>query len=271
MAPFYFRSIWISDVHLGTRSLQSKQLLDFLQNTESEFLYLVGDILDLLQARRSWHWPKINDRIIQAIFDKARNGTKVFYIPGNHDHLLRNFNGNTINNIQILNKAIHQTANGRKYLVLHGDKFDCVIQHSPWLANIGSIAYDILLILNRWVNSLRVNFGLEYRSFSAWLKHQVKIVVNYIGSFEEIVAREVEENNVDGLICGHIHQATVKNIGDILYSNSGDWVESCTALAENQEGTLGVIEWAGRNQIKDALIHERTKNMYRNRCLASSN
>ena len=271
MPPLHFRSIWISDIHLGTRSLQSRQLLNFLRNTESEYLYLVGDILDLLQAKRSWHWPEINDRIVHTVFEKAKNGTKVFYIPGNHDHLLRNFDGNTVNNITIKNQIIHETVTGHRYLVLHGDKFDCVVQNSPWLANIGSIAYDILLILNRWVNRMRNGLGLEYRSLSAWFKHQVKIVVNYIGSFEEVVVREVEENNVDGLICGHIHQASIKNIGDILYTNSGDWVESCTALAENHDGTLGVVEWARRNPLEDILAYGDEKDLYNNRCLAPTN
>jgi len=243
MSSFTFRSIWISDVHLGTRNLQSKQLLDFLVHTESEHLYLVGDILDLLQARRKWHWPPINDQIIHAVFEKARKGTKVFYIPGNHDHLLRAFDGNTLNNITIINRVIHETADGRRYLVLHGDKFDCVIQNSPWLATLGSMVYESLLVLNRVVNGVRTGLGFEYRSLSAWLKQQVKSVVNYIGSFEEVIVREVEENQVDGLICGHIHQAAVKTIGQVLYTNSGDWVESCTAIAETFEGNFELIKW----------------------------
>lgn len=271
MAPLRFRSIWISDVHLGTRNLQSGKLLDFLLNTESEFLYLVGDILDLLQIRRKWHWPKINDKIIDTVFEKAANGTKVVYIPGNHDYLLRNFEGNTINNITIKNRVIHETVDGGRYLVLHGDKFDCVIQNSPWLANIGSIAYEIALILNRWANRFRMGMGMEYRSLSAWLKHQVKIVVNYIGRFEDEIVREVEQNNVDGLICGHIHHAAVKTIGNILYTNAGDWVESCTALAENHDGTLGVVEWTHEKPVLDALPLLKKRNLCRNRFLAPSN
>jgi len=270
MAPLHFRSLWISDIHLGTRSLQSRKLLDFLSSTESEYLYLVGDILDLQQAKRSWHWPKINDRIVQAVFDKAANGTRVFYVPGNHDQLLRNYDGTRVKNIEITNQVIHETASGQRYLVLHGDKFDCVIQNSPWLATIGSISYDLLLIANRWINNCRKFFGLEYRSISSWLKHQTKVVVNYIGKFEEVVVREVEDNGVDGLICGHIHQAAVKNIGNILYTNSGDWVESCTALAENHDGTLGVIEWV-TPQMGATLAYDDNKDMYRNRCLASTN
>lgn len=271
MSSFTFRSIWISDVHLGTRNLQSRQLLDFLLHTESEHLYLVGDILDLLQARRKWHWPAINDQIIQAVFEKARNGTKVFYIPGNHDHLLRTFAGNTVNNITILNRAVHETADGRRYLVLHGDLFDCVVQKSPWLASMGSLIYEALLVLNRLVNRVRFALGLEYRSFSAWLKHQVKSVVNYIGNFEEVLVQEVEKNGVDGLICGHIHQAAVKTIGNVLYTNSGDWVESCTALAENHDGTLGVVEWPRMKRGNESPAYGANEDLCRNRCLASTN
>ena len=152
MPPLQFRSIWISDLHLGTRNLQSEQLLDFLQKTESEYLYLVGDILDLLQARRKWYWPRINDRIVQAVLDKAKNGTRVVYIPGNHDHVLRRFYGMVFNNVRISNKVVHETADGRRYLVIHGDKFDPVVQNSPWLATIGSMLYNLALTLNRFCN-----------------------------------------------------------------------------------------------------------------------
>ncbi|MBM9512031.1 UDP-2,3-diacylglucosamine diphosphatase [Desulfogranum marinum] len=271
MSQLHFRSIWISDVHLGTKNLQSKKLLDFLQKTESEYLYLVGDILDLLQAQKNWHWPAINTRIVQAVFDKAANGTKVYYIPGNHDHVLRQFSGNTINNIQIENNVIHTTVNGGKYLVMHGDKFDPVIQKSPWLASIGSSSYAMLLVVNRWLNVGRRMMGKDYRSISAWMKHQVKIVVNYMGQFEDVVTQEVVENDVDGLICGHIHKAGIREIGNILYTNSGDWVESCTALAENKEGRLGVIEWAQNTNYEHMAAKEDYEDMYRDRCLASSN
>ncbi len=270
MRPLHFRSLWLSDTHLGTRSLQSRQLLDFLKNTESEYLYLVGDILDLEHAKRSWHWPRINEKIVRIILDKAAGGTRVIYIPGNHDHILRHLDGTVVKNIEIANQAVHCTANGCRYLVTHGDEFDCVIQNSPWLATVGSVAYDWLLIINRLINNCRRFFGLEYQSISAWLKHQTKIVVNYIGKFEQVVVDVVEKNGVDGLICGHIHHAAVRTIGNVLYTNSGDWVESCTALAESSNGTLGVIEWAGSNPIREVRAYERVDDSYRNRCLASS-
>jgi UDP-2,3-diacylglucosamine pyrophosphatase LpxH len=252
MPKLHFRTIWISDLHLGTRNLQSEKLLDFLLQTESEFLYLVGDIFDLVQARSQWYWPEVNDNIVQAILNKAENGTRVFYIPGNHDHMLRKFNGTSINRIRIVNNAVHETADGRRYLVLHGDVFDPVIQNIPWLANIGSRAYVMLLVVNRWFNLGRRAMGREYSSISSWMKHQVKIVVNYMGRFEEVVVREVREHKVDGLICGHIHRAAIREIDNILYTNSGDWVESCTALAENVDGRLGIIEWHNQQPLKES-------------------
>ena len=167
MPRHHFRSLWISDLHLGTRSLQNDKLLDFLLQTESDYLYLVGDIFDLLQAQKGWHWPAVNDRIVEAILAKAEGGTQVIYIPGNHDHMLRKFDGGTVNNIRIQNSAIHETVDGSRYLVLHGDKFDPVVQHSPWLASIGSACYDVLLLCNRWFNFGRRQAKREYRSLSS--------------------------------------------------------------------------------------------------------
>ncbi|WP_084312441.1 UDP-2,3-diacylglucosamine diphosphatase [Desulfobulbus elongatus] len=271
MPPHHFRSLWISDLHLGTRSLQREHLLDFLLQTESEYLYLVGDIFDLLQAQKRWHWPAINDRIVRAILAKAENGTKVVYIPGNHDHMLRTFDGCIVSNIRIQNNAVHETADGRRYLVLHGDTFDPVVQHSPWLASIGSALYDVLLLCNRWFNFGRRRAGRQYFSLSSWLKHQAKIAVNYMARFEEVVARAAAEHRVDGLICGHIHRASIRQIGPVLYTNSGDWVESCTALAENHCGRLGVIEWRRHQPLQEAAAAKAYEDLYRDRCLASPN
>lgn len=271
MTLYRFRSIFISDLHLGTRNLHSEQLLEFLTHTESEYLYLVGDIFDLLQAQKKWYWPEINDRIVDAIFAKAGNGTKVFYIPGNHDHILRKFYSNTINSIRIANPVIHETADGCKYLVIHWDKFDPVVRKSPWMAKFGSSAYEKLLVVNRWFNRIRKALGKDQKSLSARLKHQVKIAVNYMGRFEEGVVREAGSCEVDGLICCHIHRAAVRKTGDVLYTNSGDWVESCTALAENRQGYLGVMEWKKEKLFSGRLPAAGYKNLYRHRCLATSN
>lgn len=272
MQQLHFRSLWISDTHLGGKNLNSRQLHEFLQNTESDYLYLVGDIFDLWKLRRRWFWPEVNDHIVNLILRKAQNGTKVYYLPGNHDDIVRKFTGTTFHGIDIREEMVHTAVDGRRYLVLHGDKFDCVVQHSVWLANIGSVLYDSLLLVNRWYNSYRRLRGKEYFSVSAWLKHKCKTAVNYIGDFEEVLIREIRDNNVDGLICGHIHHASIKTMGDFLYSNSGDWVESCTALAENVNGHLGIIQWVEQNPVKElAMTSGYEQNRYRNRCLASAN
>jgi UDP-2,3-diacylglucosamine pyrophosphatase LpxH len=271
MAQQHFRSIWISDLHLGTRSLKNEQVLDFLLRTDSDYLYLVGDIFDLVQANKAWHWPAVNDRIVQTLLAKAASGTQVVYLPGNHDHMLRSLDGLSIGNIRIQNTAIHQTVDGRRYLVLHGDTFDPVIRHCPWLAKTGSVAYALLLRCNRWFKIRRPGKKHEHRTLSAWLKHQTKRAVNFIGQFDALVAKEVAAHRVDGLICGHIHRAGIREIGSALYTNTGDWVESCTALAENQCGRLGVIEWPTHQPLREAVSVVKHENLYSHRCLASPN
>lgn len=271
MPQQYYRAIWISDLHLGSKNVQSQSLLDFLEQTESEFLYLVGDIIDLMQLQKKWHWPKINDQIVQSIYAKAQNGTKVFYIPGNHDALVRRFAGLDVHGVRIITKVIHETVNGRRYLVMHGDKFDPVVQQSPRLASLGSSLYDYALSLSRYINILLGLLRCRYRSLSSWLKHQVKMAVNYMGHFEEVVAREGLGQGVDGLICGHIHRAGIRQLGSILYSNSGDWVESCTALAENHHGYLDLIQWPVQSTLRSTIAQTHYEDVYRDRCLAPTN
>ena len=272
MEPQHFRSIWISDTHLGGRNLQSKKLLQFLQATESDFLYLVGDIFDLWKLKRSWYWPAINDKIVSTLLQKAANGTRVYYLPGNHDEMLRPYNGSVISGIHLANEVVHETADGSRYLVMHGDKFDCVIQKKKWLANLGSVLYDGLLIINRWYNLARSILGEEYHSISASIKHRTKQAVNYIGNFEQVLVTEAREKNVEGLICGHIHHAAIRNIDGVLYSNAGDWVESCTALVENQSGMIGIVDWHDKSTAGE-LIHtdDYYEDRYRDRCLAPTN
>ena len=269
----HFRSIWISDTHLGGRNMKSRQLYEFLQNSDSDYLYLVGDILDFQQLARRWHWPEINHRIISLVLDKASRGTKVVYLPGNHDGVLRNYCGSRFNDIAIENEVIHTAADGRRYLILHGDKFDCVVQKSPWLASIGGRLYEFLLGFNRRFNKLRSFLGKDYFSISAYLKLKCKKAVNYIGDFEDLLLSEIEKNQVDGIVCGHIHHASIKLLGDNLYSNSGDWVESCTALAENSNGTFGIIQWQDSHPVPmtaDVKGYEE-KDRYSDRCLAPTN
>lgn len=268
----HFRSIWISDTHLGGKNIQSQQLLDFLNNTESEYLYLVGDMIDLQQLRRKWYWPEINNRIVSSILNKAQNGTRVFYLPGNHDAALRNFSGNIIQQIAIHSEAVHTTLDGRKLLVLHGDKFDRVVQHNPWLAHLGGWIYELLLSLNQKINTVRRFFGKNYFSVSAYLKHKCKKIVSHIGDFETNLIAEMRKHNADGIICGHIHHASIKAMGNFIYSNSGDWVESCTALAESVNGTLGIVEWREINVRQDISAQKiNEEDRYSDRCLAPSN
>jgi UDP-2,3-diacylglucosamine pyrophosphatase LpxH len=272
MQPVHFRAIWISDTHLGGRNLQSKKLLNFLQATESESLYLVGDILDLWKLRRDWHWPAINDRIIATILKKAAAGTMVYYLPGNHDEMIRPYCGSNINGVKVVEELVHRAVDGSRYLVLHGDRFDCVIQKKKWLADLGSVLYDSLLVINRWYNKISGGLGRPYYSISADIKHRVKKAVNYIGNFEQTVVDEARAKHVDGLICGHIHHAAIRYIDGVLYSNAGDWVESCTALVENINGTLGIINWHDASSTQELVSTEAYhEDRYRDRCLAPTN
>lgn len=243
MKSMYFRSIWLSDLHLGSKNVNSAYLLDFLKNTDSEYLYLVGDIIDFWELRKKSYWPQINNRIVRNVLRKARTGTKVIYIPGNHDDIVRQFDGQRLHGVTISNEVIHSTTDGRRFLVIHGDEFDCVVRHNKWLAELGSLAYEVLLTVNGFWNRMRLKMGLSYWSLSAFLKYQVKQAVNFIGNFEKIVVAEAARRKVDGLICGHIHHAAIKKMDRITYNNIGDWVESCTALAETPDGSLTILRW----------------------------
>ncbi|WP_051279017.1 UDP-2,3-diacylglucosamine diphosphatase [Chitinilyticum aquatile] len=238
-----FRSIWISDVHLGTAGCQAGYLLDFLKHTDAEHLYLVGDIIDGWALKRSWFWHQSHNDVIQKILRKARKGCKVTFIPGNHDEAARQFLGLMFGEIRIEDEIIHTTADGRHFLVLHGDRFDGVVQCARWLAVVGDRLYGITLTLNHWFNRLRARLGLGYWSLSQYLKHKVKTAVNFVTDFEEAVANEARDRGLDGVICGHIHKAEMRDINGILYCNDGDWVESLTALVEMPCGELRILTW----------------------------
>jgi UDP-2,3-diacylglucosamine pyrophosphatase LpxH len=238
-----FRAIWISDIHLGTRGSQAGLLLDFLRVTESRYLYLVGDIVDNWRLRRAWYWPQVHNDVIQKLLRKARKGTRVVYVPGNHDDFFRDFCRHRFGNVAILKEAIHQTADGRRLAVLHGDEFDGIVRYARWLAFLGDRAYNFALAFNKWLNVVRRAFGLPYWSLSATLKHKVKNAVRYICDFEHAVVMAARERGADGVVCGHIHTAEMREIDGILYCNDGDWVESCTALVEHLDGRLEIIRW----------------------------
>lgn len=242
-ASQHYRAIWISDVHLGTSGCQANYLLDFLKHNDSDYLYLVGDIIDGWALKRGWYWHQSHNDVVQKILRKARKGTQVTYIAGNHDEVMRQFLGLAFGGIEICDEAVHVTADGRKLLITHGDLFDAVIQCARWLAIVGDHAYTVTLRLNRWFNHIRARFGLEYWSLSQFLKHKVKKAVNFVTQFEEAVAKEARERGMDGVVCGHIHKAEMREINGILYCNDGDWVESMSALVETMEGELKIVTW----------------------------
>jgi UDP-2,3-diacylglucosamine pyrophosphatase LpxH len=237
-----FRTLWISDLHLGTPGCQAEALLGFLKHTECETLYLVGDIVDGWQLRRQWYWPQAHNDVVQKLLRKARKGTRVIFIPGNHDEFARRYLGHDFGGIEVAEDWVHETADGRKLWVTHGDLFDGVIQCAKWLAHVGDSLYEFTLRLNRHLNSLRARMGLPYWSLSKYLKLKVKRAVSYVGDFETALAREARKRGVHGVVCGHIHHAELREIDGILYANDGDWVESLTALAEHADGRLEIID-----------------------------
>ncbi|HET7794191.1 MAG TPA: UDP-2,3-diacylglucosamine diphosphatase [Rhizobacter sp.] len=239
-----YRSLWISDLHLGTPGCQAQALLDFLKRTECEHLFLVGDIIDGWQLRRSWYWPQAHNDVIQKLLRKARKGTRVIFIPGNHDEFARRYVGHNFGGIDVAEEWVHQTADGKRLWITHGDYFDGVIQCAKWLAHVGDTLYEFTLKLNRHLNSLRARLGLPYWSLSKYLKLKVKRAVNFIGDFESAVAKEARRRGAQGVVCGHIHHAELREIDGIVYANDGDWVESLTALAEHADGRLEIIDWA---------------------------
>ena len=238
-----WRSIWISDTHLGTRGCKCQLLLDFLRHNESEYLYLVGDLIDGWKLRRGWFWPQEHNDVVQKVLRKVRHGTKAFFIPGNHDEFARDFLGLNVGDIDILPFTIHVTADRKRLLVIHGDQFDGVMKYAKWLAHLGDSAYEFALRLNGGFNWLRRKLGLPYWSLSKYLKLKVKHAVNFISDFECALAAEARRQGVDGVVCGHIHHPEIRDIDGILYCNDGDWVESCTALVEDFDGSLQLIHW----------------------------
>ncbi|MGV8713446.1 MAG: UDP-2,3-diacylglucosamine diphosphatase [Nitrosomonas sp.] len=256
ITPIKVRSVWISDVHLGFRGCQADALLHFLNSVESDYLFLVGDIVDFWSIKKSPYWPQKHTDVIRCILGKAKHGTKVIYIPGNHDEALRECVSHVFGNIEIHQDYIHTLAEGKKLLIMHGDEFDVIVKNSRWLAKLGNVAYDSLLDLNHYLNGLRKFFGYSYWSLAAFLKLKVKNAVSYISSFEEALAHLAREREVDGVVCGHIHHAELREINSVLYCNDGDWVESCSTLLEHTDGSLELIFWAERFEEYKNGLHE---------------
>ena len=242
LAPRRYRSAWISDAHLGTRGCNAAALLDFLRENDFDTLYIVGDLIDIWSLRREIYWPQQHNDVIQKILRKARKGTHVIYIPGNHDELVSDFCG-TYGNIEIKQTAIHVTASGERILIIHGHELDAVVQNVKWLAFAGDVGYQFLLSLNPLIDFVRRRFGLGYWSLSAYAKRRVKDAVSFIGKFEAAVAHYAKRYRVDAVLCGHIHSAAIREFGNVTYYNCGDWVENCTALVEGEDGILSMINY----------------------------
>ena len=238
------RTVWISDLHLGTPGCRANAVLDFLRHVECEQLFLVGDIIDGWQLKRNWYWPQTHNDVVQKVLRKARKGTRVIFVPGNHDEFARRYVEHIFGGIEVAEDWIHHTADGRRLWITHGDLFDGVVQCAKWLAYLGDSLYGVALRLNRSLNSLRGRLGLPYWSLSRYLKFKVKRAVSYVSDFENAVAREARRRGVDGVVCGHIHHAEMRMIHGVLYCNDGDWVESLTALVEHADGRLSLVDWS---------------------------
>jgi UDP-2,3-diacylglucosamine pyrophosphatase LpxH len=236
------RTVWISDVHLGTRGCNAAMLVDFLRSIECDTLYLVGDIVDGWRLRKGWYWPDAHNEVVRRVLKLAHSGTRVVYVAGNHDEMLRDYAGLSFGGVEISLEAVHLTADGRRLLITHGDRFDGVVLYARWLALLGDLAYRAMLRANVVFNAVRRRLKLPYWSLSAYLKKRVKNAVQHISNFEEAVAHEAVSRGFDGVVCGHIHCAEVRQIGPITYYNDGDWVESCTALVEDFYGVLRVLD-----------------------------
>lgn len=248
------RAAWISDLHLGTPGCQALALLEFLRTLECDTLYLVGDIVDGWQLKRSWYWPQSHNDVVQKLLRKARKGTRVVFVPGNHDEFARRYVAHEFGGIEVLEDCVHLTADGRRLWITHGDLFDGVVQCARWLAHVGDAAYEFTLKVNRWFNLARARLGLPYWSLSRYLKLKVKRAVSYVGDFEAAVAREARKRGVDGVVCGHIHHAEMRVIDGVLYCNDGDWVESLTALVEHRDGRLEIVDRSATARVPRARV-----------------
>ncbi|MEM7301125.1 MAG: UDP-2,3-diacylglucosamine diphosphatase [Pseudomonadota bacterium] len=252
-----FRSLFLSDIHLGTRDCQADLLIDFLRHHDADTIYLVGDIVDGWRLKRHWNWPQAHNDVVQKLLRKGRKGAKLIYIPGNHDEFLRSYLGVQLGVVELVDRCIHVDAKGRSHLVIHGDQFDMIVKHARVFAYLGDWAYEAAMVLNRWLNRTRRLLGLSYWSISAWAKYRVKTAVNFISSFEETLALEAKRSDADGVVCGHIHHAIITDHHEVSYMNCGDWVESCTALAEDEEGNFELLTWKEiREEQDEAALEE---------------
>lgn len=239
-----YRTMFLSDIHLGTPGSQAELLLEFLETHEADTYYLVGDIIDVWRIKRKgFHWPQAHNDVVEALLGRAHEGAAIFLIPGNHDEFLRSYQGTHFGGIEVVNSADHLSADGKRYLVTHGDQFDSVVRNAKWLALLGDRAYEFILWLNTRLNRMRWLWGGQYWSLSKWAKYQVKQAVNFISEYEDVLTAEARRGGYDGVVCGHIHSAAIRDIDGVAYVNTGDWVESCTAVVERDDGRFELIDW----------------------------
>jgi UDP-2,3-diacylglucosamine pyrophosphatase LpxH len=255
-----YRSIWISDVHLGSRDCRADYLFQFLTSSQCEYLFLVGDIIDVWALKKNVYWPQAHNNVLRAILGKAKHGTKVIYVPGNHDEIFKEHAGHQFGNVQIECEYIHTTASGKKLLIIHGDEFDSLVTCSWFETLIGNIGYDVLLACNRWYHHLRSKFGYPYWSLASYIKRKLKNAMEHVKRYENIVAHETLRHEADGVVCGHIHHPQIRQINGIDYYNDGDWVEHCTALVESEQGDISLIHWSDiRDQEAGHFVTGNTK------------
>jgi len=247
--PIRVRSIFISDVHLGYRGCRADYLLHFLESVEARNIFVIGDLIDFWSLRRSVYWPASHQEVLRTLLTRARTGSRVVYIPGNHDELARDLCGLRYGPVEVHRDFVYETADGRRLLLLHGDEFDEDVKFGPLLKRVGEAAYEVILGLNHGLHALRRRFGYGYWSLAHWIKHQVPNAVRYIDRFEEAAARHAVSRGVDGVICGHIHRPAMREIDGILYCNDGDWVESCTSLVEDMNGRLAILRWTEQSEV----------------------
>ncbi|EDY86938.1 metallophosphoesterase [gamma proteobacterium HTCC5015] len=256
----HYRTLWLSDIHLGTRGCQADFLTDFLKHHSCDTLYLVGDIIDGWALKSRVYWPQSHTNVVRRILTLSKRGTRVVFVTGNHDEFLRQYSGRTFGNIELVDEIEHTTADGKRFLVIHGDQFDAVTRCHKWLSVLGSAAYDSIIQVNAHYNKVRAKLGYGYWSLSAFLKHRVKSAVNFISEFEHWVAHAAEKGGYDGVICGHIHHAEIRSIGEVTYMNCGDWVESCTGLAESEDGSIEILRWTrGEHNVVELLPDDMEK------------
>ena len=245
----HYPAVWISDVHLGYKDCQAQYLLDFLNAIECDVLYLVGDIVDLWSMKRQFFWHPSHYDVLALIQQKAKDGTRVIYIPGNHDETFRHYANDSLFGIEVHKQYIHTTTANKRFLLLHGDDFDSATRYNKLISIAGDAGYDLLLFLNRWTNRIRRLFGGNYWSLASWIKARVHKAREAIDAFEKAAIHEAKKQAVDGIICGHIHHPAVKVVDGILYCNDGDWIENCTALVENSSGRIELLHWSETKKV----------------------